>query len=164
MLTRNQLKICSRPQFVNVIYKHLPVWNRWDVIPYVKINGITFNSNLGSGEVYTLEKLELGQQTKAAAAVYVQTPLTSLHLRTFLLWVSCCSSTKISDEHAVLTAQSAAKTFVCLCLFRVAFVILRKWKQLNFGMKLNSVFQFKSSKTGRWTCCRAHVAGGTKKV
>lgn len=41
-------------------YKHLPVLNRADVIPYLKIPGIVVNPNLGSGEVFTLEKLELG--------------------------------------------------------------------------------------------------------
>lgn len=59
-LIRNQLKICSKLHFVNMTYKHLPVWNRADVIPYLKITGIVVNPNLGSGEVFTLEKLELG--------------------------------------------------------------------------------------------------------
>lgn len=78
-LIRNQLKICSKLHFVNMIYKHLPVWNRSDVIPYLKITGIAVNPNLGSGEVFALEKLEL-ITNKKAATFYVQMPL-KLYLR-----------------------------------------------------------------------------------
>lgn len=76
---QKSLKICSKLYFVNVIYKHLPVWNRPDVAPYLKSTGIVVNLNLGSGEDFTLEKLELKKQTKAAATFYMQMPLT-LHL------------------------------------------------------------------------------------
>lgn len=54
-LIRNQVKICSKLHFVNMTYKHLPVWNRADVIPYLKITGIVVNPNLGSGGFYTGE-------------------------------------------------------------------------------------------------------------
>lgn len=42
-LIRNQLKICSKLHFVNMIYKHPPVWNRPGVIPYLEITGIVVN-------------------------------------------------------------------------------------------------------------------------
>lgn len=63
-----------------MIYKHLPVWNRSDVIPYLKITGIVVNPNLGSGEVFYTGEVRTLITNKKAATFYVQMPL-KLYLR-----------------------------------------------------------------------------------
>lgn len=145
-LIRNQLKICSKLHFVNMIYKHLPVWNRADVIPYLKMTGIVVNPNLGSGEdfFYTGEVRTDNKQKSSNILCANGTQAVSEEQVTTLLWLSLLQQHPHEALQGTCSTDGTVTKDVCLYMplaHCVCYTKKENKRVLEWNLTLHSKFK-----------------------